>query len=328
MTGTRSPGALCSLLSILYLSLLTVPAVATQDDDGRHLSTARDYLQQKQFKKAVVAFEAAVESGEGDVEEARLGLALAHYRLGNYGKVVQITESLLRLATKETTRVDAYNLLGVSLFNQPDPGTEDLERAEEALREVVSRMGDHPAAIGPMFNLGSVLEKLGRKREALDLFEEILEKDLVEEDATRDRARIAYCHVRGSLGEEPVLEDPGRRERLATVESVRDSVDRSDAESDGVTYVGGKVAAPVKLYTPQPRYPTRAREERVQGTVVAQVIIDRRGCVVSTEVVKSVRPELDTSAADAMSRWVFKPAMLNGHPVDVHYNLTVNFRLR
>jgi len=29
-----------------------------------------------------------------------------------------------------------------------------------------------------------------------------------------------------------------------------------------------------------------------------------------------------------MSKWKFEPATLNGEPVDVYYNLTVNFRLQ
>ena len=39
-------------------------------------------------------------------------------------------------------------------------------------------------------------------------------------------------------------------------------------------------------------------------------------------------PPLDQAAVDAVKRWKFKPATLNGKPVDVYYNLTVNFRLQ
>jgi protein TonB len=37
---------------------------------------------------------------------------------------------------------------------------------------------------------------------------------------------------------------------------------------------------------------------------------------------------LDTAAAEAVKKWKFKPATLNGKPVDVYYNLTVNFTLQ
>ena len=34
------------------------------------------------------------------------------------------------------------------------------------------------------------------------------------------------------------------------------------------------------------------------------------------------------TAVDAMKQWKFKPATLNGKPVTVYYNLTVNFKLQ
>jgi outer membrane biosynthesis protein TonB len=36
---------------------------------------------------------------------------------------------------------------------------------------------------------------------------------------------------------------------------------------------------------------------------------------------------LDVAALDAIRQWKFKPGTLNGNPVPVYYNLTVNFRL-
>jgi protein TonB len=37
---------------------------------------------------------------------------------------------------------------------------------------------------------------------------------------------------------------------------------------------------------------------------------------------------LDQAAAEAIKSWKFKPATLNGKPVAVYYNLTVNFTLQ
>jgi outer membrane biosynthesis protein TonB len=37
---------------------------------------------------------------------------------------------------------------------------------------------------------------------------------------------------------------------------------------------------------------------------------------------------LEESATSAVKTWTFKPATLNGRPVSVYYNLTVNFRLQ
>jgi protein TonB len=37
---------------------------------------------------------------------------------------------------------------------------------------------------------------------------------------------------------------------------------------------------------------------------------------------------LEEAAVDAIKQWRFKPATLNGRPVTVYYNLTVNFKLQ
>jgi periplasmic protein TonB len=37
---------------------------------------------------------------------------------------------------------------------------------------------------------------------------------------------------------------------------------------------------------------------------------------------------LDLQALEAVRKWKFKPGTLNGQPVPVIYNLTVNFRLQ
>lgn len=91
--------------------------------------------------------------------------------------------------------------------------------------------------------------------------------------------------------------------------------------------VGGGVVAPVKLYTPQPQYTRRARQARLQGVVIVQVIIDRQGKVTSAKVLKGLGMGLDQSALKTLRKWRFEPATLNGEPVAVFYNLTVNFRL-
>jgi TonB family protein len=37
---------------------------------------------------------------------------------------------------------------------------------------------------------------------------------------------------------------------------------------------------------------------------------------------------LDQAAVEAIGKWRFEAATLNGKPVDVYYNLTVNFTLQ
>lgn len=100
------------------------------------------------------------------------------------------------------------------------------------------------------------------------------------------------------------------------------------AEPEGPIYVGGDVKPPERIFDPQPQYTEIARKARVQGVVIVQAIIDKQGNVTNVKVLKGLSMGLDDEAVKAIKKWQFKPATLNGKPVDVYYNLTVNFRLQ
>jgi periplasmic protein TonB len=100
------------------------------------------------------------------------------------------------------------------------------------------------------------------------------------------------------------------------------------SEPEGPIHVGGDVKAPNKLSAPQPQYTEIARKARIQGVVIVQAIIDKQGNVTDVKVLKGLPMGLDQAAVDAIRKWKFEPATLNGKPVDVYYNLTVNFTLQ
>jgi len=100
------------------------------------------------------------------------------------------------------------------------------------------------------------------------------------------------------------------------------------AEPEGPIHVGGDVKAPVKLLEPKPQYTEIARKARIEGVVIVQAIIDKQGSVTNVKVLKGLPMGLAEEAVQAIKRWKFEPATLNGKPVDVYYNLTVNFRLQ
>ena len=100
------------------------------------------------------------------------------------------------------------------------------------------------------------------------------------------------------------------------------------AEPEGPIRVGGDVQPPVKVSAPSPQYTEIARKARIQGVVIVEAIINKTGAVTNVKILKGLPMGLDTAAADAVKKWKFKPATLNGKPVAVIYNLTVNFRLQ
>jgi protein TonB len=99
------------------------------------------------------------------------------------------------------------------------------------------------------------------------------------------------------------------------------------SEPNGPLRVGGDVKAPVVTQRVQPKYTDTARNARVTGVVIVEAVINKNGEVEQVKVVKPLPMGLAQEAEAAVRQWKFKPGTLNGQPVDVIFNLTVNFTL-
>lgn len=75
-----------------------------------------------------------------------------------------------------------------------------------------------------------------------------------------------------------------------------------------------------------PTYPALARSARIQGSVVLQAVIAKDGTIQNLRAV-SGHPMLTPAAIDAVKQWRYKPYYLNGEPVEVETQITVNFTL-
>lgn len=80
------------------------------------------------------------------------------------------------------------------------------------------------------------------------------------------------------------------------------------------------------IYKVQPIYPALARSARVQGSVVLRAIISRSGTIENLQIL-SGHPLLTRAALDAVRQWRYRPYILNGEPVEVETQVTVNFLL-
>ena len=65
----------------------------------------------------------------------------------------------------------------------------------------------------------------------------------------------------------------------------------------------------------------------VEGVVIIEATIDRRGKVSETRLLRSI-PLLDQAALDAVRQWEYDPTLLNGVAVPVIVTVTVTFTLR
>lgn len=89
---------------------------------------------------------------------------------------------------------------------------------------------------------------------------------------------------------------------------------------------GGEVQHANLLHQVKPTYPQLARTARVQGSVILEAIIDREGRVEDLRVL-SGHPLLVRAAWEAVQQWRYRPTLLNGEPVEVLTQVTVNFSL-
>src|SRR6266404_5010352 len=80
------------------------------------------------------------------------------------------------------------------------------------------------------------------------------------------------------------------------------------------------------IHRVQPTYPPLARTARVQGAVQLAAVIGKDGAVQNLHVL-SGHPLLTQAALDAVKQWRYKPYILNGEPVEVDTQITVNFTL-
>jgi TonB family protein len=100
-----------------------------------------------------------------------------------------------------------------------------------------------------------------------------------------------------------------------------------EAPPTGPLRVGGNVKPPEVINKIEPKYNDVAKNAGIEGVVILEAVIGADGRVHDVKVLRSLR-FLDEEAIKAVKEWEFKPATLNGKPVDVYFVLTVNFQLK
>jgi protein TonB len=80
------------------------------------------------------------------------------------------------------------------------------------------------------------------------------------------------------------------------------------------------------IYRVQPIYPPLARQARIQGAVELRAIISKSGTIENLVVLRG-HPMLVPAAINAVRQWRYRPYLLNGEPIEVETEITVNFVL-
>jgi protein TonB len=89
---------------------------------------------------------------------------------------------------------------------------------------------------------------------------------------------------------------------------------------------GGNVSAARLIYQPKPEYPQLARMARIEGGVELEAVISKEGTIEELKVLRG-HPLLVKAALEAVRQWRYQPTLLNGEPIEVITEITVNFKL-
>jgi periplasmic protein TonB len=100
-------------------------------------------------------------------------------------------------------------------------------------------------------------------------------------------------------------------------------------DSEGLVYRPGRggVTQPRAIYDPDPEYSEEARRAKFQGSVLLWMVVGADGKPHNVRVQRSAGLGLDQKALEAVSKWRFAPATLQGHPVAAEVNVEVSFKL-
>jgi TonB family protein len=127
------------------------------------------------------------------------------------------------------------------------------------------------------------------------------------------------------------------------IAAVRDSAEPSHADTPmpsarsgtfGLPWRSGRlvnvssgVMAANLVAAPMPAYPKLASLTRMQGNVIMQAIISKKGTVESVRVLKGHRL-LRSAAISAVRGWRYRPYLVSGRPVEVATIVSVDFSLQ
>ena len=94
-------------------------------------------------------------------------------------------------------------------------------------------------------------------------------------------------------------------------------------------YPAGKmgVTVPQVIFDPEPSFSDEARKAKAQGIVMLVLVVGKDGRPYDLRIGQSLGMGLDEKAIEAVQRWRFRPATLNGQPVATQIAVQVDFRL-
>lgn len=227
-----------------------------------------------------------------DYAEGRLAL-----EKGDYQKAIA---SFQIYAQKKPKEFDAHYYLGLS-----QRGAKQYSEAIAALQRA-GKLKDHPPLA--QFELGKTWVEMRDYKAAVKQHKWLLKKD----------QHLAY-ELRRLFPAEVIKEY-----RLPPLPAEQNQADLAAA---GPVLPMSAELRPTTLYREAARYTQQARDNKVQGTVVLNLVFSKEGKIITVRVVRGLPDGLTESAIEAARKIRFKPALKDGQPVSVRGNVEFNFSL-
>jgi len=89
----------------------------------------------------------------------------------------------------------------------------------------------------------------------------------------------------------------------------------------------GCIIPPRQINSPSPKYPKIERKARHEGMVALKLVVSSEGVPHDITVSKTLSPDFDRAAIEAVKQWKFFPAMKDGKPLAVEIAVELNFHL-
>jgi tetratricopeptide (TPR) repeat protein len=197
------------------------------------------------------------------------------------------------------------------------------EQEEEVRRNAIPSLA--------LFSLGWAYHQARRYDEAVAAYRQIQSVYPAAEEARYQTAMVYLLQGNREAASEQIGKMEKSFEKRLDVESkllIPDLIPSDESISNGAPIIPTTTSIrPTILYREKARYTEEARQAKLSGTVVLQVIFRSDGALVIQRVIEYLPYGLTLTAVEAASRIRFNPVMKNGAPVSTRGPLEYLFTL-
>jgi len=313
------------------------PSADRDDEVSRLLTKGLRLLGEGRYQKAIRLLGKVDRITDGRSFDARMGLARAHLGVLDFDAARSTLVRILQTPRHASRHPDAYNLMGVTLYQQA------LDRQLTMLDPEVTRwattivttsgiievalsgaLETRPPRDQVWTSTGALEDAVAAFRKALELSEGALDAprynlaESLQRLGRNDDALLelrAYL-ARGAGGIETLGSNDEAHRLRCWLEAVR--------ALSPVPLPASDVTAPKPVSRPTPKVPEPARKHRILGPVLLKAIVSDTGKVTCADAIVG-HPSLTEPAINAVQRWSYTPAYRNGTPTAAFLSILIVF---